>query len=120
MKSPLFLSLTLLALSCSEKKAEVQVSTVDQSVHADYDTTAVDSFAVGATSVDVAARIRQSSLDYQDSLLLIRKKEEEEKRTKELAAEEKAAAKKEADEQRKKDKEQKTAENPSSEEPKNL
>lgn len=33
-----------------------------------YDTTAIDSFSNGAISVDIAAKIRRSSVAYQDSI----------------------------------------------------
>ncbi|MBS1548992.1 MAG: hypothetical protein JSS94_03875 [Bacteroidetes bacterium] len=49
-----------------------------------YDTTPVDSFSPGATSAEVARRIRMSSQNYQDSLKKALEKEAELKRQKAL------------------------------------
>lgn len=66
------------------------------------DTTPVDSFSAGASSVNVAAQIRKSSKSYQDSLKAVFKKQEEERKLKEeiekLKAEEQKK-KKEAEKQ---------------------
>lgn len=93
----------IVSVSCSKKE---YVEQGDTYVEPRYDTTAVDSFSTGAISVDVAAQIRRSSIEYQDSLkaaalaVETAKKEaetkgkEDEKKKKE---EEKKAAKKESD-----------------------
>lgn len=91
--------LFIILFSCG--KDEVQTAPVEKKiVTVPYDTTAVDSFSVGATSVDVARRIKISSLKYQDSLkktalkleeekLLNKAKEEKEKAENKLAEEKK-------------------------------
>lgn len=45
-----------------------------------YDTTAIDSFSAGATTVDIVRQIRMSSQKYQDSVKEAIKLEQEEKR----------------------------------------
>lgn len=45
-----------------------------------YDTTAIDSFSAGATSIDIVRQIRMSSQKYQDSVKEAIKLEQEEKR----------------------------------------
>ena len=67
MKNPIFFVLFTVLFSCGKDAvqivpAEKEIATVP------YDTTAIDSFSVGATSVDVARQIKISSLKYQDSL----------------------------------------------------
>ena len=103
MKSIVILTFVLLLVSCGEEAVKtapiVQVDTV-----VPYDTTAVDSFSVGATSVDVARRIQISSLNYQDSLKKISVKLEEEKLLNKVK-EEKAQAKKLAEEKKKQESE---------------
>ena len=91
----IFLSL----FSCG--KEAVQTEKVEKEiVTVPYDTTAVDSFFFFFTSVDVARRIKISSLKYQDSLkktalkleeekLLNKAKEEKEKAENKLAEEKK-------------------------------
>lgn len=65
-------------IACSKP---VPVNTDDiQAVQLDYDTTAVDSFSAGATSVDIVRQIRMSSQKYQDSLKEAIRLEKEEKR----------------------------------------
>lgn len=99
MKNYIFFVLFIILFSCG--KEEVQTAAVEKKiVTVPYDTTAVDSFSVGATSVDVARRIKISSQKYQDSLkktalkleeekLLNKAKEEKEKAEKKLAEEKK-------------------------------
>ena len=99
MKNPIFFVLFTVLFSCGKDAvqivpAEKEIATVP------YDTTAIDSFSVGATSVDVARQIKISSLKYQDSLkkiavkvgedrLLNKAQEEKEKLDKKLAEEKK-------------------------------
>ena len=119
MKSIVILTFVLLLVSCGEEAVKtapiVQVDTV-----VPYDTTAVDSFSVGATSVDVARRIQISSLNYQDSLKKISVKLEEEKLLNKVKEEKAQAEKKLAEEKKKqesdktkKEKQNITPENPS-------
>lgn len=53
--------------SCSKKRSGEGM--IEESyVEMKYDTTAIDSFSNGAISVDIAAKIRRSSVAYQDSI----------------------------------------------------
>lgn len=99
MKNYIFIVLFIILFSCG-KEAVQTVPVEKEIVTVPYDTTAVDSFSVGATSVDVARRIKISSLKYQDSLkktalkleeekLLNKAKEEKEKAENKLAEEKK-------------------------------
>ncbi|WP_332018627.1 hypothetical protein [Kaistella sp.] len=123
MKS-FILSVFFLSLFSCEKEAVQTVPVEKEIVTVPYDTTAVDSFSVGATSVDVARRIKISSLKYQDSLkktalkleeekLLNKAKEEKEKAEKKLAEEKKKLDAEKA----KKQKQNPPTENQSSEAP---
>lgn len=67
MKYLLFL-LLVVSSSCSEKKVTARETELEISSRPPYDTVPIDSFSAGATSVDIAAQIRKSSLKYQDSL----------------------------------------------------
>ncbi|MCC2590453.1 hypothetical protein [Chryseobacterium sp. MFBS3-17] len=92
-----FILLVLMMVSCNKKTPAAATAGAEQYVHADYDTTAIDSFSSGAISVDVAQRIRMSSRRYQDSLQRVREKEMEQKLKQEqeqLAREKQAAEKK--------------------------
>lgn len=81
--------LFIVGLSCSKKPETSPMSTVDES-RATYDTTAIDSFSPGATSVDVVRQIKMSSQRYQDSLKSAVKLQEQEKKiTEELEKENK-------------------------------
>lgn len=73
-----FFVFTIVVVSCSKK--EPQDLYPEESPKANYDTTAVDSFSSGATSVDVARQIRMSSKKYQDSLKEVLKIQEQEKK----------------------------------------
>ncbi len=94
----LLLFIALFSFSCS-KKEKVSVANQETLVHAPYDTVAVDSFSNGATSVDVARKIKMSSIAYQDSLKKILKTQQEEKKLKEELDKEK---KKQVEEDKKK------------------
>lgn len=104
MKNIFILTFVLLLVSCGNESVKTAPA-VQEKTFTPYDTTAVDSFSVGATSVDVARRIQISSLKYQDSINKISVKLEEEK-----LAEEK---KKQESEKTKKEKQNVTPENPS-------
>lgn len=81
-----------------------------QTAQAHYDTTAIDSFSAGATSVDIVRQIRMSSQKYQDSLKEAIKIEQEEKR---IEAElEKENKKKQEEEKKLTTKENTTVSNP--------
>lgn len=100
MKSIVILTFVLLLISCGKETAAT-VPIVQENTVTPYDTTAVDSFSVGATSVDVARRIRISSLNYQDSLRKISLKLEEEKLLNKTKEEKEKAEKKLAEEKKK-------------------
>jgi len=92
MKNVIFASviLSLSTVACSQR--EPVVNNV-QELKVKYDTTAIDSFSAGATSVDIARQIRMSSQKYQDSLKEALKLQQEEKRiTEELEKENKKKA----------------------------
>lgn len=92
MKNVVFASLilSLFTLSCSKREP---VADTVQELKLKYDTTAIDSFSPGATSVDIARQIRMSSQKYQDSLKEVLKLQQEEKRiTLELEKENKKKA----------------------------
>lgn len=82
MKNILFSAIVLLVLliSCSKRKP---VSDNVQELKRYYDTTAIDSFSPGATSVDIERQIRMSSKKYQDSLKEVLKLQQEENLRKE-------------------------------------
>lgn len=104
-------------LSCS-KKEPADLYPAD-SPRANYDTTAIDSFSNGATSVDVVRQIRMSSQKYQDSVKEALKLQEQEKKLKEELEKEsknKVEEEKKAEEKNK----LKTAEAPLSAETKTL
>lgn len=113
MKNFLFVSICFLILtvSCSEKPETAGLNTVDES-KVTYDTTAIDSFSPGATSVDVVRQIRMSSQRYQDSLKAAVKLQEQEKKISEELEKEN---KKKSEEEKKK----KTSENDKENEQKN-
>lgn len=83
MKNVLFVSLifSLLLMACS-KKEPVNTDEV-QELKPHYDTTAIDSFSAGATSVDIVAQIRMSSQKYRDSVKEALRLQKEEKKLKE-------------------------------------
>lgn len=61
-------------------KREPANSEETQALQPHYDTTAIDSFSAGATTVDIVRQIRMSSQKYQDSVKEALKLEQEEKR----------------------------------------
>ena len=114
--------LTFLMLCSCGKEDSKSAPVVQESTVAPYDTAAVDSFSVGATSVDVARRIQISSLKYQDSLKKMSVKIEEEQLLKKAKEELEKAEKKSAEEKKKqesekakKEKQNSPPENPASE-----
>jgi hypothetical protein len=65
-------------IACSKKEPADNDQT--QALQTHYDTTAIDSFSAGATTVDIVRQIRMSSQKYQDSVTEAIKLEQEEKR----------------------------------------
>lgn len=101
MKSIITLSFFLLLVSCGKKADKTHVAVQGSSAVPPYDTVAVDSFSVGATSVDVARRIKISSLKYQDSIRKIQTKLKEEKLLNKIKEEKEKLDKKSGDEKKK-------------------
>ncbi|WP_415324648.1 hypothetical protein [Chryseobacterium sp. MMS23-Vi53] len=104
MKNLLFVAFifSVLTLSCSKKEPADFYPT--DSPKASYDTTAIDSFSNGATSVDIVRQIRMSSQQYQDSVKEALRLQAEEKKLKEELEKEN---KKKADEEKKKTEDEK-------------
>lgn len=100
MKKIAGLFIVFVTLSCS-KKSTVENGFSNESSAPKYDTLAIDSFSTGATSVDVARKIRISSQKYQDSLRNLKVELEKEKLLKK-DAEEKSKAEKLLDDAKKK------------------
>ena len=90
----------ILTFSCS-KDTIVQEDFSKESLAPKYDTLPIDSFSTGATSVDIARKIKISSQKYQDSLREIRVNLEKEKLLKK-DADEKLKAEKTVEEAKKK------------------
>lgn len=100
--------LLLLIISCEKKEGETNLDTDENSTVLLYDTIAKDSFSAGATSVDVARKIRISSKKYQDSLRENLKKIEAEKLAKKEAEEKEKVTKKMEEEKKKREEESKS------------
>ncbi len=92
MKKIVGICVLLVAVSCGKNTIEESDFSKEHIV-SKYDTLAIDSFSTGATSVDVARKIRISSQNYQDSLRDIRVKLETEKILKKEGEEKDKAAK---------------------------
>ena len=110
MKNPILFVLFTVLFSCGKDAvqivpAEKEIATVP------YDTTAIDSFSVGATSVDVARQIKISSLKYQDSLKKIAVKVEEDRLLNKAQEEKEKLDKKLAEEKKKQEKAKKEKQN---------
>ena len=78
MKNCLAVLSLLFIFSCSKNTVDQSLITEENSAILLYDTIAIDSFSAGATSVDVARKIRMSSLKFQDSLMQVKLKNAEE------------------------------------------
>ena len=110
MKNPIFFVLFTVLFSCG--KDEVQIVPAEKEIATvPYDTTAIDSFSVGATSVDVARQIKISSLKYQDSLKKIAVKVEEDRLLNKAQEEKEKLDKKLAEEKKKQEKAKKEKQN---------
>ena len=110
MKNYIFFVLFTVLFSCGKDAvqivpAEKEIATVP------YDTTAIDSFSVGATSVDVTRQIKISSLKYQDSLKKIAVKVEEDRLLNKAQEEKEKLDKKLAEEKKKQEKAKKEKQN---------
>lgn len=78
MRNTSIILVFLCLISCGKEAAEQSVAVEDNTAVAPYDTVAIDSFSQGAISVDIAQKIKVSSLKYQDSLKMVKLKNEEE------------------------------------------
>ena len=78
MKNCLAVLSLLFIFSCSKNTVDQSLITEENSAILPYDTIAIDSFSAGATSVDVARKIRMSSQKFQDSLMQVKLKNAEE------------------------------------------
>ena len=78
MKITSLILIFLVLVSCGKKIPKQSFAEEENNIGTPYDTTAIDSFSQGATSIDIARKIKMSSLRYQDSLKLIKLKTEEE------------------------------------------
>ena len=95
MRNIYFILILGFLFSCGKESAKQIVVVQENTSIPPYDTIAIDSFSQGATSVDIARKIKMSSLKYQDSLKLIKLKVQEEQvlnkaKEDQLAAEKKA------------------------------
>lgn len=99
MKKILFFGIILSVSVMACKKKEAAPAENVQALKADYDTTAIDSFSPGATSVDVVEQIRMSSQKYHDSVKAALLLQEEEKKLQDELDKE---TKKKAEEEKKK------------------
>lgn len=99
MKNLLSAGFVILLLLSACSKKETPGFAADQEVKIHYDTTAVDSFSTGATSVDIVRQIKMSSQKYQDSIRQAEKLRKEEDK---LKAELEKENKKKLEEEKKK------------------
>ena len=79
MKNIITISILFFLISCGKESAKKRIIVEEKSSVPPYDTIAIDSFSQGATSVDIAAKIKMSSRKFQDSLRQIKLKNEEER-----------------------------------------
>lgn len=101
MRTTSLILILFLLISCGKKIPKQSFAAEEITIGTPYDTTAIDSFSQGATSIDIARKIKMSSLRYQDSLKLINLKTEEEQLLKK-AKEDKLTAEKSTEESKKK------------------
>lgn len=102
----------MLLISCRKNKETYDE--IGQYQPPNYDTTAIDSFSAGATSVDVAERIRMSSQKYRDSVQQVMLKQAEERKKQEEKEKLEKAAKEALEKEKAKEKKP-TVENPTQE-----
>lgn len=111
MKYFLTILMCLSVITCQKEMPKPPTDIIEESAVAPYDTIAVDSFSVGATSVDIALKIKMASKHYQDSLKKIKEKLEEENLLKKAKEDQrKAEEKKKAEKDIKNDKTQSSSE----------
>lgn len=79
MKKLVLIFVALIMFSCGKNEVKNEILAAEESKIPPYDTIAIDSFSNGAISVDIARKIRMSSVQYQDSLKEVLKKIESEK-----------------------------------------
>lgn len=103
MKNIITISILLFLISCGKESAKKRIIVEEKSSVPPYDTIAIDSFSEGATSVDIAAKIRMSSRKFQDSLRQIKLKNEEERLLKKATDEKLELVKKTAESEKKKE-----------------
>lgn len=82
MKFWFFFLFLLMIVSCGNDSSKEPIVQEEKSTMLTYDTVAIDSFSPGATSVDVARKIRISSQLYQDSLRMVQQKLKDELKVK--------------------------------------
>ena len=97
------LSVLLIGIGCSKKtnNSSTEISYVEKK----YDTVAIDSFSNGATSVNIAKKIRMSSVTYKDSLKKVMEIQTAEKKKKEEQDKLEKMAKQEIEKEKAKEKE---------------
>lgn len=101
MRNTTTIFLLLFLISCGKKSAKQSIVVAENTSVPPYDTIAIDSFSQGATTIDIAARIKMSSRKFQDSLRQIKMKNEEDRLLKK-AKDEKLELEKKATESQKK------------------
>ena len=74
MKNIITISILFFLISCGKESAKKRITVEEKPSVPPYDTIAIDSFSQGATSVDIAAKIKMSSRKFQDSLRQIKLK----------------------------------------------
>lgn len=78
----LYVLLLIFLVACSKENKQVVTESTDILEKPNYDTTAIDSFSPGATSVLMARQMRLSSQRYQDSLKTLSEKKRDSVKTK--------------------------------------
>lgn len=101
MRNTTTIFLLLFLISCGKKSTKQSLVVEENTSVPPYDTIAIDSFSQGATTIDIAARIKMSSRKFQDSLRQIKLKNEEDRLLKK-AKDEKLELEKKATESQKK------------------
>ena len=101
MRNIYFILILGFLFSCGKERAKQIVVIQENTSIPPYDTIAIDSFSQGATSVDIARKIKMSSLKFQDSLKQIKLKSQEEQLLKKAKDEKLELEKKAAEAQKK-------------------
>ena len=103
MKNIITISILFFLISCGKESAKKRIIVEEKPSVPPYDTIAIDSFSQGATSVDIADKIKMYSRKFQDSLRQIKLKNEEERLLKKATDEKLELEKKTAESQKKKE-----------------